>query len=78
MQTEILPKNVAPGAIALINSFGALGAFVGSYIVGYLSGLTKGFGASYIFMSGSLLLASILAFVAIKSTEAKRITAGKN
>jgi len=78
MQTEILPKNVAPGAIALINSFGALGAFVGSYIVGYLSGLTKGFGASYIFMSGSLLLASVLAFAAIKSTETKKITAAKN
>ncbi len=67
MQIEVLPKNVAPGAIALINSFGALGSFVGSYITGYLSGITNGFGASYVFMAGSLLLSSVLAFVAIKS-----------
>src|SRR3954463_6686068 len=52
--TEILPKNVAGGAIALINSMGALGSFAGSYLVGYLNATTGGFGASYIFMAGSL------------------------
>jgi hypothetical protein len=51
--TEILPANVTAGAIALINSFGALGSFAGSYLVGYLNGTTGGFGASYIFMAGS-------------------------
>ena len=34
---EILPSNVAGGAIALINSFGALGSFAGAYLVGYLN-----------------------------------------
>jgi hypothetical protein len=37
---ELLPKNVAGGAMALINSMGALGSFVGSYFVGYLNGAT--------------------------------------
>jgi len=64
--TEILPSNVAGGAIALINSFGALGSFAGSYLVGYLNGTTGGFGASYIFMAGSLLLSAILAITVIK------------
>ena len=36
--TEVLPANVSGGAIALINSFGALGSFAGSYLVGYLNG----------------------------------------
>lgn len=63
--TEILPKNVAGGAMALINSFGALGSFVGAWIVGQLNGATGGFGASYIFMSGSLLIAAILTIVAV-------------
>jgi len=63
--TEIIPANVAGGAIAIINSFGALGAFAGSYLVGYLNG-TKGFGASYIFMAGSLFLSAILVMIAIK------------
>lgn len=64
---EMLPSNVAGGAIALINSFGALGSFAGSYMVGYLNGSTGGFGASYIFMAGSLLLSAVLTVVAIKA-----------
>lgn len=64
--TEILPSNVSAGAIALINSFGALGSFAGSYLVGYLNGSTGGFGASYIFMAGSLLLSAILTMISIK------------
>ncbi len=71
--TEVLPRNVSAGAIALINSMGALGSFVGAYIVGYLNGTTGGFGASYIFMSGSLLLSAILTIVAIKSEKAKSV-----
>jgi len=66
--TEILPRNVAGGAIALINSFGALGSFAGSYIVGYLNGTTGGFGASYIFMSGSLFLSAIITMIAVKGS----------
>jgi sugar phosphate permease len=65
--TEILPGNVAAGAIALINSFGALGSFAGAYLVGYLNGKTGSFDASYIFMSGSLLLAAVLTLAAVKN-----------
>jgi len=64
--TEVLPRNVSAGAIALINSLGALGSFVGAYIVGHLNGVTGGFGASYIFMSGSLFLSALLTIVAFK------------
>jgi sugar phosphate permease len=66
--TEILPRNVAGGAIALINSFGALGSFAGSYLVGYLNGSTGGFGASYIFMSGALFLSAIITLWAVKGS----------
>jgi sugar phosphate permease len=69
--TEVLPRNVSAGAIALINSMGALGSFAGAYIVGYLNGSTGGFGASYIFMSGSLLVSAILTMIAIKSNVRK-------
>jgi sugar phosphate permease len=64
--TEILPANVTAGAIALINSLGALGSFVGSYIVGYLKGSTGNFDASYIFMAGSLLLSAVITVIAVK------------
>lgn len=69
--TEILPRNVVAGAIALINSFGALGSFAGSYIVGYLNGSTGGYGASYIFMSGSLFISALLIMAAVKGSGTK-------
>ncbi|MBD2704182.1 MFS transporter [Spirosoma sp. BT702] len=67
---EILPKNVAGGAMALINSFGALGSFLGTLLVGYLNGTTGGFGASYLFMAGSLLLSAIITLIAVKKPAA--------
>ncbi len=57
---EILPANVAGGAMALINSMGALGSFAGSYLVGYLNASTGNPGASYLLMSGALLLSALL------------------
>ena len=68
---EILPSNVTAGAIALINSLGALGSFAGSYFVGYLNGVTGSFGASYIFMAGSLFIAAILTIIAVKDSRIK-------
>ncbi|HEO8422264.1 MAG: MFS transporter [Niallia sp.] len=63
---EILPRNVSGGAMALINSMGALGSFAGAYIVGYLNDVTGGFGASYNFMAIALLLSAILTIIATK------------
>jgi sugar phosphate permease len=71
MIIEILPSNVAGGALALINSFGALGSFGGSYLVGYLNGSTGGFGASYIFMSVAVFLSAILSLIAVKETDSR-------
>ena len=62
---EILPSNVAGEATALINSMGALGSFVGVYVVGYLNGATGSTGASFIFMAVCLVLAVILT-IAVK------------
>ncbi|WP_313050387.1 MFS transporter, partial [Pseudomonas soli] len=69
---ELLPANVAGGAMALINSMGALGSFSGSYLVGYLNGVTGGPGASYLFMCGALLLAVALTAVLNPLQQARR------
>ncbi|HEV7347122.1 MFS transporter [Telluribacter sp.] len=69
---DLLPRNVAGGAMALINSFGALGSFVGAYIVGYLNGTTGGFGASYIFMAGSLFLSALVTLIAVRKPEERK------
>ncbi len=60
---EILPRNVAGGAIALINCCGALGSFVGSYIVGWLNGATGAPDASFVFMAAALLVSAILTLI---------------
>ncbi|MDU3077851.1 MAG: MFS transporter, partial [Mixta calida] len=68
---EMLPRNVAGGAMALINSMGALGSFVGSWIVGYLNGATGSPAASYIFM-GVALLVSVWLTLIVKPAENKQ------
>ncbi|MGA9615773.1 MAG: MFS transporter [Serratia proteamaculans] len=60
---EMLPKNVAGGAMALINSMGALGSFFGSWFVGYLNGATGSPAASYMFMAIALLVAVALTLI---------------
>ncbi len=60
MISEMLPKNVAGGATALINSMGALGSFVGSYLVGYLNAATGSPSASYVLMGAALLVAVVM------------------
>jgi sugar phosphate permease len=57
---ELLPANVAGGAMALINSMGALGSFAGAWVVGYLNSSTGNPGASYLLMSGALLISAVL------------------
>jgi len=62
---EILPRNAAGESMALINSLGALGSFVGAYVVGLLNGATGSPGAGFIFMAASLVLAAMLVLAAI-------------
>lgn len=71
--TEILPANVAAGAIALINSFGALGSSAGTYFVGDLSGTSGNFRSSYILMSGALFVSAVLA-LAVRRRQTLNVT----
>ena len=72
---EMLPRNVAGGAMALINSMGALGSFFGSWFVGYLNGATGSPSASYIFM-GVALFASVWLTLIVKPANNQQIPAG--
>ena len=51
------------GAMALINSMGALGSFFGSWFVGYLNGATGSPAASYMFMAIALVVAVVLTLI---------------
>ncbi|GMA62686.1 hypothetical protein GCM10025859_31260 [Alicyclobacillus fastidiosus] len=60
---ELLPRNVAGAAMALVNGMGALGSFVGSYVVGYLNSATGNPNTSYAFMAISLVLSVVFTLV---------------
>jgi sugar phosphate permease len=57
---ELLPASDAAPAVGMINAFGGLGGFLGTYIVGWLGGGTA---ASFLFLSASLLVAALLMFL---------------
>ncbi|HEV7187280.1 MAG TPA: MFS transporter [Blastococcus sp.] len=58
---EFLPQNVSGAAMALVNSAGAVGGFVGAYVVGWLQG-GAGDAAAFTFMAVALGLSAVLMF----------------
>jgi sugar phosphate permease len=57
---EMLPKNVSGQCTALVNSCGALGSFVGVYLVGILQTRTGSSRAGFLLMSVSVFLAGLI------------------
>jgi sugar phosphate permease len=60
MVPERTPRAMAGEVFAMVNSSGALGAFVGSYLVGLLQSLTHSSQASYLFMALAFLIAALI------------------
>jgi sugar phosphate permease len=73
---EVLPANVAGGAIALINSMGALGSFTGTYVVGFLNGATGGPGLSYLAMAAALAISAGLTLLLPERAHTGHVPAG--
>ncbi len=65
---DILPRNVAGGASAVINSLGALGGFAGTYLVGLISSISGTPSSSFLLMGVSLVIAVILLWFPIAKT----------
>lgn len=58
--SEFLPSAIAAPAIAVVNSFGAIGGFIGSYLVGWLDSATGSSSASFLLMALSLAVAAAI------------------
>ena len=54
---EMLPRTVAGEVMALVNTFGALGGFAGTWLVGWLQALTGNARAGFLSMSLALIAA---------------------
>ncbi|HEY5228428.1 MAG TPA: MFS transporter [Opitutaceae bacterium] len=60
LMPELFPRNVAGGAMALVNSLGGLGGFAGAYLVGLLGGSGGDPSRAYALMSVALLASAAL------------------
>jgi sugar phosphate permease len=56
---ESVPKTAVAETLALINSSGALGAFVGTYCVGWLQAVTRSSRPGFLLMAGSAICAAV-------------------
>ena len=61
LSTSFLAGTAAAGAIALINSVGNLGGFVGPYVIGFFEPSKIGFTPGLLFLATSMFIAAILA-----------------
>jgi sugar phosphate permease len=57
---EMLPSTVAGEVMALVNTFGALGGFAGTWLVGWLQALTGNARAGFLSMSLALIAAAAI------------------
>jgi sugar phosphate permease len=75
---EMLPSSVAGEAMGLINSFGALGGFAGSYIIGLLQSSRGGSSSSFLAMSISLLIAGCIILALGNSANQSAVFSGSS
>ena len=65
---ELLPAADAAPAVGMINAFGALGGFIGTYIVGALGGGTSA--VPFVFLAACLFAAALLTFAVSRPGQA--------
>ncbi|MDE3103756.1 MAG: MFS transporter [Acidobacteriota bacterium] len=70
---ELVPRNVTAQVLALVNSAGALGAFAGAGLVGWLQGRTGSSQAGFLLMAIALMASGVMMLF---SPEATRTTPG--
>jgi nitrate/nitrite transporter NarK len=69
---ERLPRTVTAEVLAMINSAGALGGFVGSYFVGWLGAVTGSSRAGFLLMSFALAVAGLMMILLPKGAATRR------
>lgn len=71
-----LTEAAAAGAIALINSIGNLGGFVGPFAMGYISRTTGSYDSGVLFLSASMILGALIVALLVKqSGKARQVQA---
>jgi ACS family tartrate transporter-like MFS transporter len=69
LPSTFLSGTAAAGGIALINSIGNLGGFVGPYAVGWIKDSTGSYEAGLYFLAACALASAIIAFLTLRHTQ---------
>jgi ACS family tartrate transporter-like MFS transporter len=77
MPSEFLTGTAAAGGIAMINSVGNLGGFVGPFVVGWIKDQTGGFGAALGFLAACAVLSALIAYLVAPSRNEVTATAAQ-
>ncbi|GAB3567455.1 MFS transporter [Amycolatopsis endophytica] len=70
MIPELLPRRTASVAVALVNAAGALGGFLGTYLVGWLRTATGTDAAAFLMLAGTMAASAVVLF-AVRPPEKK-------
>jgi nitrate/nitrite transporter NarK len=70
----LLPRKVAGGAMALVNSVGAPGGFAGAYLVGFLGGAGGDPSRGFALMSAALLASAVLIALVPRLSRARDVS----
>jgi len=73
LPSTFLSGTAAAGGIALVNSIGNLGGFVGPYVVGWIKDRTQSYGAGLDFLAACALLSAIITFLLVKAPPLSKI-----
>ena len=76
MPSAFLTGTAAAGGIALVNSIGNLGGYVGPFVVGWIKDVTGSFEAGLYFLAACALLSGIIAYLAAHSTGRSQAPSG--
>ena len=73
LPTALLTGTAAAGGIALINSIGGLGGFVGPYVIGWIKDATGQFSLALLAIAGFMVAAGLLTLVLSSTGAGSRI-----
>src|SRR5258706_333559 len=73
MPSTFLTGTAAAGGIALVNSIGNLGGFLGPYIVGWIKDSTQSYASGLYFLSACAFASGVIALVVVKPTARVRL-----
>ena len=72
MISELLPQRTAGVAVAVVNAAGALGGFLGTYLVGWLESATGSTAAAFLMLAGTMAAAAVLVLAVPVKTKERR------